>query len=86
MKKQILIEQYTVLKFKTQYPKYNNILQDKLEGTNITLNELLYIIVQSDPTYIQSKNEVGKLQETILKLYCDQPKEKNCYRRVSKLC
>ncbi len=76
MKKQILIEQYTVEKFKTQYPRFNQILQDKLEGTNITLNELLYIIVQSDPTYIQSKNEVGKLQETILKLYCDQPKEK----------
>ena len=76
MKKQILIEQYTVLKFKTQYPKYNNILQDKLEGTTVTLNKLLDIIVQSDPTYIQSKNEVGKLQETILKLYCDQPKEK----------
>ncbi len=76
MKKQILIEQYTVEKFKTQYPRFNQILQDKLEGTNVALNELLYIIVQSDPTYIQSKNEVGKLQETILKLYCDQPKEK----------
>ncbi len=71
MKKQILIEQYTVEKFKTQYPKYNKILQDNINKTDskIELHQLLDKIINIDPTYKKKTGEVGEFQEKLLKLF-----------------
>ncbi len=65
----ILREQYTIERFKTQYPKLNKQLEEKISNTKLTLDKIFEIVIKSDPTYDPTKDRVGRFQHFSLNLF-----------------